>query len=143
MLDKGATTAWEIFPGFAPMKGWWTRSWCQGWSAYPAYLLSAYVLGVRPLTPGYAHTLIEPQLGDLQWAEGRVPTPHGVISVRAAQGATGTSVTVALPTAVSAEVRLPAGAAAPTVTGSPADIQAEADAYTITLPPGAHATIHA
>src|SRR5260370_29158 len=46
MLDKGATTTWELFSGFEAMQGWWTRSWCNGWAAYPAYPLSAYALGV-------------------------------------------------------------------------------------------------
>jgi alpha-L-rhamnosidase len=48
-----------------------------------------YVLGVRPVTPGYATWTVAPQLGNLRWAQGAVPTPHGPIAVawrRAAKG---------------------------------------------------------
>lgn len=81
MLDHGATTAWEMFEG-GHRPGLPTRSWCHGWSAGPAWLLPAYVLGLRPLDPGWSTIILAPQPGDLQWAEGTVPTPHGLIQVR-------------------------------------------------------------
>lgn len=81
MLDQGATTCWELFPGFWP-SGRHTRSHCHAWSAAPAHFLSAYVLGVRPLSPGYGTVAIEPHHSGLEWAEGSVPTPHGPIWVR-------------------------------------------------------------
>jgi alpha-L-rhamnosidase len=56
-------------------------SMCHGWSAGPAYLLSAYVLGVRPAAPGFASHTDEPRLGNLAWAEGVVPTPRGDLRV--------------------------------------------------------------
>jgi hypothetical protein len=56
-------------------------SMCHGWSAGPAYLLSAYVLGVRPTAPGFASHTDEPRLGNLAWAEGVVPTPRGDLRV--------------------------------------------------------------
>ncbi|MGH7213658.1 MAG: alpha-L-rhamnosidase C-terminal domain-containing protein, partial [Tepidisphaeraceae bacterium] len=31
------------------------------------------------LEPGYVRVLIAPQPGDLKWAQGRVPTPRGVV----------------------------------------------------------------
>jgi len=81
MLDRGATTAWEMFEG-GHRAGLPTRSWCHGWSAGPAWLLPAYVLGVRPLEPGWSKVTLDPQAADLQWAEGTIPTPHGPIHVR-------------------------------------------------------------
>jgi hypothetical protein len=80
MLDEGATSCWETFPGFE--KGRLTRSHCHGWSAAPAYFLGAHVLGVRPLEPGFARALVDPELGDLAWANGSVPTPKGRIDLR-------------------------------------------------------------
>lgn len=81
MLDRGATTAWEMFEG-RHRPGLPTRSWCHGWSAGPAWILPAFVLGVRPTAPGWREVTISPQPGHLLWAEGVVPTPHGDISVR-------------------------------------------------------------
>jgi Bacterial alpha-L-rhamnosidase C-terminal domain/Cytochrome c len=57
-------------------------SLAHGWASGPTSALSKYVLGVRPVQPGYKTWLIEPQPGDLSWAEGRVPTPYGPIAVR-------------------------------------------------------------
>ena len=141
MLDKGALTTWEVFPGLDILDGWWTRSWCHAWSALPAYLLQAYVLGVRPLEPGFKKALIAPQLADLAWAEGKVPTPHGTIAVRVERAGTDVRVQVTLPEGAAAEVRLPAGKATPLVTGASARIQRVHDEYVIDLPPGAAATI--
>lgn len=57
-------------------------SFCHGWSGGPAYLLPAYVLGIRPRTAGFATVTIAPSLGTLDWAEGTIPTPQGPITVR-------------------------------------------------------------
>jgi len=142
MLDNGSDTTWEIYAGFEVMHEWWSRSWCHAWSAYGGYVLSAYVLGVRPLEPGYARALIEPQLGDLQWVQGRVPTPHGAVEVRAEQAAlTGLRVQVTLPAGVVGEVRVPARETPPVVTGSPAEVKRDGAQYVVHLPAGAQATI--
>jgi len=106
MLDMGATTFWEDFnmewldnaarldeitpvgkkdihgdfgaycyPGFR-------HSFCHGWSAGPTAWLTEHVLGVKPVEAGYKMVKIEPHLGDLEWVEGTVPTPYGIISVK-------------------------------------------------------------
>jgi len=80
MLDKGATTFWETFPGEVS-KGHWSRSMCHGWSSAPAYFLSTHILGISPLEPGFRRVQIAPQPFDLAWARGTVPTPHGAITV--------------------------------------------------------------
>jgi alpha-L-rhamnosidase len=57
-------------------------SLAHGWGSGPTSALSKYVLGVRPVSPGYKTWLVEPQPGDLTWAKGCVPTPYGPIEVR-------------------------------------------------------------
>ena len=54
---------------------------CHAWGASPVYLLGKYYLGVRPTKAGYEEFEIRPVLGDLEWMEGDVPTPHGMIHV--------------------------------------------------------------
>ncbi len=56
-------------------------SFCHGWGAGPVAQLPQYVLGVKPLAPGWKEIEIAPQPGALQWAEGTIPTPLGAISV--------------------------------------------------------------
>ena len=77
MLSQG--TCWETFEGF--YKDRLTRSYCHGWSASPAYLLGKWVLGVRPLEPGFRKVLIAPTPCGLEKARGTVPLPQGDVRV--------------------------------------------------------------
>jgi hypothetical protein len=93
MLDLGATSFWEAFDPQASLDDaldFYGRpfglSLCHAWSGGPAMLLPAYVAGVRPAEPGWAKVVIEPDLGDLEWLNCVVPTPYGLIQVRADRG---------------------------------------------------------
>jgi alpha-L-rhamnosidase len=55
----------------------------HGWSCTPTKDMVFYTLGVTPAAPGYTRARIAPRLGGLAWAEGKVPTPHGLITVHA------------------------------------------------------------
>ena len=79
MLRQGATSFWETRHGEADFAG--AGSLCHGWSAIPAYFYGAYVLGVRPVEPGFAAFTIHPVRSSLQEARGTVPTPYGDIEV--------------------------------------------------------------
>ncbi|NLY30824.1 MAG: alpha-L-rhamnosidase [Firmicutes bacterium] len=112
MLDRGATTCWETFPGF--QRDRWTRSFCHAWSGAPGYFLPAYQLGVRPMEPGFARVLVSPETADLSWCEGVVPSPRGDIKVRWDKGEE-FSMQVELPSDVSCVIELPAGAGEPQI----------------------------
>ncbi len=64
--------------------GWGTH--VHGWSCTPTKDMIFYTLGVTPAEPGYVVARVAPRLGRLAWAEGKVPTPHGLIHVRAETG---------------------------------------------------------
>ena len=88
MLREGATSFWEKYvpsetgtQHLAMYGRPYGKSLCHAWGASPIYLLGKYYLGVRPTMPGYKEFEIRPSLGDLEWMEGDVPTPHGVIHV--------------------------------------------------------------
>jgi alpha-L-rhamnosidase len=66
-----------------------TRTLSHAWGSGPTSALSKYVLGVRPVEPGYKTWLVEPQPGDLSWAEGTVPTPQGPVGVAWYRGTPG------------------------------------------------------
>jgi len=106
MLDRGATTFWEGFElewlsgsgrideltpqgsrdlhadhgdySYVGLR----HSLCHGWAAGPTAWLSEHVLGVAPAAPGFEKITLAPHLGDLTFAEGTVPTPHGLLRVR-------------------------------------------------------------
>ena len=88
MLREGATSFWEKYvptergtQHLAMYGRPYGKSLCHAWGASPVYLLGKYYLGVRPTKPGYEEFEIRPALGDLEWIEGNVHTPHGLIYV--------------------------------------------------------------
>jgi len=88
MIDLGATSFWEEYdPSLPPELQYdmyqdkYRKSLAHAWGAAPIYLLGKYVLGVKPVEPGYRRYRVEPRLGGLARIEGKVPTPHGEISV--------------------------------------------------------------
>ena len=88
MLREGATTFWEKYvptesgtQHLAMYGRPYGKSLCHAWGASPIYLLGKYYLGVRPTKPGYEEFEVWPSLGGLDWIEGDVPTPHGMIHV--------------------------------------------------------------
>lgn len=58
-----------------------TGSLCHGFGTAPLEFLQTSVLGVEPLAPGFARFALDPRPADLEFAAGRVPTPHGEIAV--------------------------------------------------------------
>jgi hypothetical protein len=77
MLDLGSTMTLEAWDAKAKPN----LTWNHAWGAAPANIIARYVLGVRPLEPGYAKILIAPQPGPLKWMQGKVPTPLGPVKV--------------------------------------------------------------
>ena len=73
-LDRGETTWPELWDG---------GTHCHGWGSTPTRDLVVHTLGIQPAEPGFAVARVAPRLGDLDWAEGAAPTPHGLIRVRA------------------------------------------------------------
>jgi hypothetical protein len=124
MLDLGATSFWEDFnyndaknasridelpspdkfdihaDGGAYCYVGLRHSFCHGWASGPTAWLSQHVLGIEPLEPGFSKVKIEPHLGSLEWAEGTLPTPKGIIEVRHEQQPDGT---------IRSKVKLPRG----------------------------------
>jgi hypothetical protein len=113
MLVRGTTTWWECFDPTFPqdmnvvIAKMPYVSLCHGWSSGPTPFLTECILGVQPLSGGYGSVLIRPELCDLKWVSGTVPTPHGPIIVRAARAGKGTVCTVTLPPGIHASVVLP------------------------------------
>jgi hypothetical protein len=79
MLERNATAFWET------AKGAWdfdlAGSLCHGWSAIPAYIHGAWLLGIRPLEPGFAKFSVDPTVPPLPGTFGKVPTPSGIIEI--------------------------------------------------------------
>ncbi|KAF3225941.1 hypothetical protein TWF191_004971 [Orbilia oligospora] len=78
MIELGSTMtleAWDV--KYKP-----NLTWNHAWGAAPANIISRYILGVRPLKPGFEKILIAPQPGSLEELHGKVPTMKGPVLVK-------------------------------------------------------------
>ena len=102
MLELGSTMTLEAWDAQAKPN----LTWNHAWGAAPANIISRYVLGVRPLQPGYTHILIAPHPSGLNWMRGMVPTPLGPVKIDWQQQA-GMRLIVEVPAGAKARVVLP------------------------------------
>lgn len=106
MIRKGATTFWEYNQNNETGK--WDAT-CHAWSAGCTYLLSAFVLGVRPEAPAWKSIIFAPRPCDIECGKGVVPTDNGLIAVSWKKDDDGkTAFTIALPECVKIKTDLPA-----------------------------------
>ncbi|MBT34571.1 MAG: alpha-L-rhamnosidase [Thalassobius sp.] len=106
MLDMGATTFWEDFniewmensarldeftpEGMNDIHGSfgdycypsYRHSLCHGWASGVTAWMTENVLGITIVEAGCKTIKIEPNLGNLEWAEGTFPTPLGIVKVK-------------------------------------------------------------
>jgi len=104
MMKAGSTItmeAWDIM--VKP-----NLDWNHAWGAVPANIIPRFVMGVRPIEPGFGKILIRPQVGSLEAIEGYVPTVRGTVRVGVRQKpGTQYAVTVEIPVNTTARVELP------------------------------------
>jgi len=58
-----------------------SRSDCHAWSASPNYDFLATICGITPLSAGFETVQVKPELGELTYAKGSMPSPKGEINV--------------------------------------------------------------
>lgn len=77
MIRSGSTITMEAWDQqFKP-----NLDWNHAWGAAPAGLIPAYLVGVRPLEPGFKKILIQPRPGEIESFASRVPCIRGPIDV--------------------------------------------------------------
>lgn len=77
VYEVGTTMSMEAWDNrFKP-----NQDWNHAWGAAPASLIPRWLMGVRPLEPGFGKLLIQPQPGSLAFADLRLPTIRGTVRV--------------------------------------------------------------
>lgn len=99
-VDSGAPTVPEAgVIQFGTQAFQESGSLCHAFSTAPVLFFERFLLGIKPLAPGFRKFLFAPQPCSLEWVAGEVPTPHGNIRVEWNR----------IPDGVSAELRIPEG----------------------------------
>ncbi|MFL5803035.1 MAG: alpha-L-rhamnosidase C-terminal domain-containing protein [Roseiflexaceae bacterium] len=104
-------TFWELLLQDGRISRGFT-SLAHGFAAGPTQQLTEYILGIRPVEPGYQTWLVQPYPSGLAWARGHVPTAYGTLSVEWTMDSTNERLTieVAAPAGTSGTVGVPASA---------------------------------
>jgi alpha-L-rhamnosidase len=97
MLARGATTLWESFEPSASL--------CHGFSASPTYQLSRRILGITPASPGFAGIEFSPDLANLDFARGVVPSLRGDFAVSLQRNSHGFTAQLEAPAGVCVHVK--------------------------------------
>ena len=58
------------------------HSLCHGWSCGFVDFLYKHILGIVPVKEGYAEITVDPHMCGMSFAEGKIPTKYGVITVK-------------------------------------------------------------
>ncbi len=104
-------TFWE-FVGASGLPSRGFDSLAHAWGAGPTQLLTESVLGAKPVDAGYLAWQVQPQPGNLAWAQGQVRTARGPLTVKWAQDSTRQfHLQVVAPTGTGGEVWVPLASA--------------------------------
>jgi len=104
MINSGSTLTTEAWN----LQDKTNMDWNHPWGAAPGNLITRFVIGLRPLSPGYDQVLIQPHLGRaLSYVDGIVPTIRGPFSIQEARTEDSFRVVADIPGNVTATVLLP------------------------------------
>ena len=99
---------WQIVPETQSFHEMWNGGdLSHGWCSTPLVQMSARVLGVTPSAPGFKTISIRPELCDLKWAKGKVPTPQGDVAVSWTLGGGKLDLDLTVPNGAEGDVTLP------------------------------------
>jgi hypothetical protein len=85
------------------------RSDCHAWGALPLYEFPTELLGVQPLTPGFASISVAPRISGLQEVSGCAMTPHGAVHIAWSMQESRFNLRVERPDAIPVQITLPNG----------------------------------
>jgi len=104
MIEEGSTITTEAWTFHSKPN----EDWNHVWGSAPANIIPRYLMGIRPLAPGFTKALIAPQPGDLTAATITVPTVHGIIAESWYRKAGNIRMVVTVPPGITATIKLPA-----------------------------------
>lgn len=78
MIEAGSTMTWEAWDHRYKNN----LDWNHAWGAAPANIIPRFLMGIRPLEPGFARILVQPRPGPLEAAAIVAPTIRGPVCAR-------------------------------------------------------------
>jgi hypothetical protein len=88
-------------------ESWEWGDYSHAWSGTPTFQLSSKILGVTPAVPGFGIINIYPEIGELQWAKGTVPTHFGLVKLHIEQFEKIIKLELSLPSGTTGILKIP------------------------------------
>lgn len=136
MIESGSTITLEAWD--RDFKG--NLDWNHAWGAAPANIIPRFLMGVRPLEPGFDKVLVEPRLDGLSTARLRIPTPLGPVRLAIDRNSKDIfKMELEIPEGSSALVTVPRGEGNATevmVNGKPRKAKTDGERLRLDLPSG-------
>ena len=96
---------WQVVPDTQSFHEMWTvGDLSHAWNATPMFQMSGRILGIQPTKPGFKEFRVKPDLGNLKWAKGTVPTPFGSIQAKVKRTNAGLQVEIEVPKGTTAVI---------------------------------------
>ena len=103
MMREGSTITMEAW-GISYKSN---LDWNHAWGAAPANIIPRYIVGIRPLEPGFAKVLIHPQPASLNQFSASIPTIRGNINVEMSKLASECTFDIYIPANMTARFTIP------------------------------------
>ena len=103
MIREGSTITMEAW-GIAYKPN---QDWNHAWGAAPANIIPRFIAGIRPLEPGFAKALIQPQPAALNQFSASIPTIRGNVSIAMNKEANQCSFELQIPANMTARFIIP------------------------------------
>lgn len=135
---------WTIEPDTQSFREMWgTGDYSHAWECTPLFQMSARILGITPLSPGFKDIRIRPQMCDLKWAKGKVPSPLGNVEVEWSLSGSKLRVEVLVPLDSTASLEIPVSKPGATVSidGRAKVVSATGKFFSIPLRGGRHTAV--
>jgi hypothetical protein len=104
MIQEGSTISMEAWGQTYKSN----QDWNHAWGAALANIIPQYLMGVKPLSPGFGKFQIKPQTGNLETASLKMPTVKGEVGVTIENRNSTYKLTVRVPVNTTAQVCVPA-----------------------------------
>lgn len=105
MINSWSSTLWEDFTESNSNAGYSSNN--HAWSAGPLYVMSAYLLGIRPTQPAYTEFIFAPQPGGVTQFSGVIPSVKGNITASFSLGSNTFTQSLVSPSGTTAIVSVP------------------------------------
>ena len=103
MINEGSTISTEAWSNTIKPN----QDWNHAWGAAPANIIPFWLVGFRPLSPGFKHAILRPQIASLNKIDCKLPTLWGGVTINIRRETDEFSMSIEIPSEILCDIYLP------------------------------------